>query len=121
MPGQGFSRLTFSGQMSYQRLRQAPPRGAAAALRDRYTHYEAMKEADFDRQSDWEQQVTEMVNATGSGSFGLRGSVTALGCFIKVGPQRASGQRMVWMHPGCSVDIRRATVVLTAQDLRETA
>ena len=92
------------------------------------THYEAtslmleaMKEADFDHQSDWEQQVTEMVNDTGSGSLGLRGSVTALGSFIKVGPQRASGQRMVCMRPGCSVDIRRATVVLTAQDLREAA
>jgi fumarate hydratase subunit alpha len=82
---------------------------------------EAMKEADFDHQSDWEQEVTQMVNDTGSGSLGLRGSVTALGCFIKVGPQRASGQRMVCMCPGCSVDIRRATVVLTAQDLREKA
>jgi fumarate hydratase subunit alpha len=80
---------------------------------------EAMKEADFDHQSDWEQEVTDMVNHTGSGSLGLKGSVTALGCFIKVGPQRASGQRMVCMRPGCSVDIRRATVVLTAQDLRE--
>lgn len=89
------------------------------------THYEAaslmleaMKDADFDHQSDWEREVTEMVNATGSGSLGLKGSVTALGSFIKVGPQRASGQRMVCMRPGCSVDIRRATVVFTAQDLR---
>lgn len=92
------------------------------------THYEAtammleaMKEADFDHQSDWEQEVTEMVNAAGTGALGLRGSVTALGSFIKVGPQRASGQRMVCMRPGCSVDVRRATVVLTAHDLREKA
>jgi hypothetical protein len=49
----------------------------------------------------------------------LRQVPSALGCFIKVGPQRASGQRMVCMCPGCSVDIRRATVVLTDQDLRE--
>jgi hypothetical protein len=50
----------------------------------------------------------------------LRQAPAALGCFIKVGPQRDSGQRMVCMRPGCSVDIRRATVVLTAEDLRET-
>ena len=89
------------------------------------THYEAttmmieaMKEGDLDRQSEWEQIVTEMVNASGSGSLGLKGSVTALGCFIRVGPQRASGQRMVCMRPGCSVDVRRATVVLKARDLK---
>lgn len=47
------------------------------------THYEAtsmmleaMKEADYDHQNDWEQEVTEMVNDTDSGSLGLRGSVT---------------------------------------------
>lgn len=80
---------------------------------------EAMKEANFDVQSEWEQRVTEMVNETGSGSLGIGGSVTALGCFIRVGPQRASGQRMVCMRPGCSVDIRRATVIFTEQDLRE--
>ena len=89
------------------------------------THYEAttlmleaMKEANFDRQNEWEQLVTDMVNASGTGSLGLTGSVTALGSFIKVGPQRASGQRMVCMRPGCSVDPRRATVVLKADDLR---
>ncbi len=88
------------------------------------THYEAtslmleaMKEADFDRQNEWERMVTEMVNATGAGSLGLRGSVTALGSFLKVGPQRASGQRMVCMRPGCSVDPRRATVVLKASEV----
>jgi hypothetical protein len=50
----------------------------------------------------------------------LRQAPAALGCFIKVGPQSASGQRMVCMRPGYSVNIRRATVVLTAEDLRET-
>ena len=88
------------------------------------THYEAtslmleaMKDGNFDHQNEWEQMVTEMVNASGAGSLGLRGSVTALGSFIKVGPQRASGQRMVCMRPGCSVDVRRGTAVLTAADL----
>jgi fumarate hydratase subunit alpha len=88
------------------------------------THYEAttmmleaMKEGDLDRQNEWEQIVTEMVNASGSGSLGLRGAVTALGSFIRVGPQRASGQRMVCMRPGCSVDVRRATVIVKAREL----
>ncbi len=88
------------------------------------THYEAttmmleaMQEGDLDCQSEWERIVTEMVNASGSGSLGLRGTVTALGCFIRVGPQRASGQRMVCMRPGCSVDVRRATVTMRAREL----
>ncbi len=88
------------------------------------THYEAsslmleaMRFANFDEQNEWEEMVTEMVNATDTGSLGLRGSVTALGAFIKVGPQRASGQRMVSMRPGCAVDVRRSTVALKAEEL----
>lgn len=89
------------------------------------THYEAttlmlraMAEGDFDRQNEWEMMVTDMVNSTSTGSLGLRGSVTALGSFIRVGPQRASGLRMVCMRPGCAVDPRRGTAVLRAADLR---
>lgn len=88
------------------------------------THYEAttlmleaMKEGNFDQQNRWERLVTDTVNSTGTGSLGLHGSVTALGSFIKVGPQRASGQRMVCMRPGCSVDPRRGTAVLKAEEL----
>lgn len=36
-------------------------------------------------------------------------------------PQRASCQCMVCMRPGCSVEVRRGTVVLTARDLVEGA
>lgn len=78
---------------------------------------EAMKEGNFDHQNEWESMVAEMVNSTGTGSLGLRGSVTALGAFVKVGPQRASGVRIVCMRPGCAVDPRRGTVVLSAADL----
>ena len=88
------------------------------------THYEAttlmleaMKEANFDQQNEWETMVAEMVNSTGTGSLGLRGDVTALGAFIKVGPQRASGVRIACMRPGCAVDPRRGTVVLRAAEL----
>jgi len=90
------------------------------------THYEAttlmlqaMKDGDLDRQSEFETLVTEMVNATGTGSLGLRGSVTALGSFVRVGPARASGVRIVCMRPGCAVDPRRATAVLKAAELME--
>ncbi len=89
------------------------------------THYEAttlmlraMAEGDFDHQSDWEEVVAAMVNSTSTGALGLRGSVTALGSFIKVGPQRASGLRMVCMRPGCAVDPRRGKAVLRASDLQ---
>jgi fumarate hydratase subunit alpha len=90
------------------------------------THYEAttmmleaMKDGDLDLQSEFEIMVTEMVNATGTGSLGLRGSVTALGSFVRVGPARASGVRIVCMRPGCAVDPRRATAVLKAAELQE--
>lgn len=89
------------------------------------THYEAttmmlqaMRDGDLDHQSEFENMVTEMVNATGTGSLGLHGSVTALGAFIAVGPARASGVRIVCMRPCCSVDPRRATGVLKAAELR---
>ena len=90
------------------------------------THYEAttlmlqaMKDGDLDRQSEFETLVTEMVNATGTGSLGLRGTVTALGSFVRVGPARASGVRIVCMRPSCAVDPRRATAVLKAAELME--
>ena len=59
----------------------------------------------------------DKVNATNVGSLGLRGSVTALGSFIKVGPLRASGLRMVSMRPSCAIDPRRGSAVLKASEL----
>jgi fumarate hydratase subunit alpha len=88
------------------------------------THYEAttlmleaLKDGDLDQQSELERLVTETVNATGTGALGLHGSVTALGSFVRVGPARASGVRVVCMRPSCAVDPRRATFVLTAREL----
>ncbi len=84
------------------------------------THYEAsvlmldaMKEGRLDRQSEAETFVTNIVNSSHVGPLGLGGDVTALGCFIQVGPQRASGVRIVCMRPGCCFDPRRATVELS--------
>ena len=73
---------------------------------------EAMKEGRLDRQNRWEKKVTEVVNSTGVGPLGLGGRTTALGTFIKVGPLRASGVRIVSMRPCCCMEPRRAIVVL---------
>ena len=75
---------------------------------------EAMREGNLNRQSTWEKRVTEAMNATKVGPLGLGGGTTALGTFIKVGPLRASGVRIVSMRPGCCFEPRKATVVLGA-------
>lgn len=85
------------------------------------THYEAtvlmleaMKEGTLDQQSEYEKIVTQIVNESSVGPLGLGGNTTALGCFIKVGEQRASGVRIACMRPGCCFDPRKATVLIDA-------
>ncbi len=73
---------------------------------------EAMKEGSLNRQNRWENKLTEMVNLTDVGPLGLGGKTTALGTFIKIGPLRASGVRIVSVRPCCCFEPRRATVVL---------
>lgn len=73
---------------------------------------EAMKEGSLTRQNEWERKVTELVNATKVGPLGLGGNTTALGTFIKIGPLRASGVRIVSVRPCCCFEPRKATVVL---------
>ena len=73
---------------------------------------EAMKEGDLLQQSVWEKKVTEWINAQQVGPLGLGGSTTALGSFIKIGPARASGVRIVSIRPCCCVEPRKATTVL---------
>lgn len=84
------------------------------------THYEAtilmleaMKEGNLNQQSKYEQLITDIVNERKVGPLGLGGKVTALGSFIKIGPQRASGVRIVCMRPGCCFDPRRATLLIS--------
>lgn len=75
---------------------------------------EAMKEGDLLQQNIWEKKVTERINAKKIGPLGLGGCTTALGAFIKVGPARASGVRIVSIRPCCCVEPRKATIVLNA-------
>lgn len=70
---------------------------------------EAMAKGDFTRQSEMERRITDGVNESGVGALGLGGDCTVLGTFVKVGPQRASGIRVVSLRTGCCFDPRRAT------------
>jgi fumarate hydratase subunit alpha len=74
---------------------------------------EAMKEGSLNRQNRLEQKVTGIINSTKVGPLGLGGDTTALGTFIKIGPLRASGVRIVSMRPCCCFEPRKATVILS--------
>jgi fumarate hydratase subunit alpha len=83
------------------------------------THYEAsslmlqaMAEGDRGVQSELEKRITAGVNASGVGPLGLGGDTTVLGTFLKIGPQRASGVRIVSMRPCCCFEPRAAEVKL---------
>lgn len=83
------------------------------------SHYEAaamMMEAqvhgNYDVQSELEQRITREVNEAQIGSLGLGGDVSLIGTFLKVGPQRASGVRIVCLRPCCCFEPRVASVEL---------
>ena len=73
---------------------------------------EAMKRGNLNRQTRWEKEVTAQINSTNVGPLGVGGNTTALGTFIKIGPLRASGVRIVSVRPCCCFEPRRATAVL---------
>ncbi len=74
---------------------------------------EAMATGDLSKPSQFEQEITDGVNASGIGAMGLGGTHTVLGSFVKIGPQRASGVRIVSLRMGCCFDPRRASVTWT--------
>ncbi len=73
---------------------------------------EALVDGDFSRQSDMEAQITSRVNEADIGPLGLHGSHSVLATFLKVGPQRASGVRIVCLRPCCCFEPRIATLEL---------
>jgi len=73
---------------------------------------EAMRKGTLSRQTVWEKKVTAWVNAEPVGPMGLGGTATVLGTFIKVGPLRASGVRIVSVRPCCCFEPRKATVTI---------
>lgn len=73
---------------------------------------EAMVFGRYDIQSEMEKEITERVNQSNIGPLGLGGQTTALGTFLKIGPQRASGVRIVSLRPCCGIEPRKACVDL---------
>ncbi|MBQ5334838.1 MAG: fumarate hydratase [Oscillospiraceae bacterium] len=79
------------------------------------SHYEAaslmLKAQVFgnhDVQSEAEQEITRRVNETNIGVLGLHGDTSVLSTFLQIGPQRASGVRVVCMRPSCCFEPRHA-------------
>lgn len=83
------------------------------------SHYEAaamMMEAqihgNYDVQSNLERRITKEVNKANIGALGLGGDTSVIATFLKVGPQRASGVRIVCLRPCCCFEPRYACVNL---------
>ncbi|RBQ24257.1 hypothetical protein ALNOE001_03820 [Candidatus Methanobinarius endosymbioticus] len=60
----------------------------------------------LDNQSEFENYITDELNKTNIGPMGLGGKTTAIGSFVKIGPQRASGVRILASRPCCFVEPR---------------
>lgn len=73
---------------------------------------DAMVKGNFNIQSDIEREITSKVNESGVGPLGLGGKTSVLATFLKIGPQRASGVRIVAIRPCCCVEPRRHTIEL---------
>ena len=73
---------------------------------------EAMVYGNFGEQSNFERRITEKVNGSNIGPLGLGGKHSVLATFAKIGPQRASGVRIVALRPCCCFEPRRASVEL---------
>lgn len=69
----------------------------------------AMVHGSLDNQSEIEKYVSSELNKTNIGPLGLGGKTTVLGSFVNIGPQRASGVRIVSVRPSCFVEPRVAS------------
>lgn len=81
------------------------------------SHYEAshlmlkaMVHGNLNLQSETENYITNKLNELNIGPMGLKGHTTVLGCFLNIGPQRASGVRIVSARPSCFVEPRISTI-----------
>lgn len=73
---------------------------------------EAMVKGNYDVQTEFEKAITDRVNDSDIGPLGLGGKQSVLATFAKIGPQRASGVRIVALRPCCCFEPRRASVEL---------
>lgn len=76
---------------------------------------QAQVDGDYNVQSDMEQEITRRVNEADIGPLGLHGKTSVIATFMKVGPQRASGVRIVCVRPCCCFEPRIATVDLIGE------
>ena len=61
-------------------------------------------------QTPLEKSITQRVNSCNVGPIGIGQGVSVLGTFIRIGPQRASGVRIVSLRPCCYMEPRLASV-----------
>ena len=73
---------------------------------------QAQVDGRYNIQSEMEREITRRVNEADIGPLGLRGKTSVLATFMKVGPQRASGVRIVCVRPACCFEPRMASVDL---------
>ena len=73
---------------------------------------QAQVDGRYDEQSEMEAEITRRVNEANIGPLGLGGNTSVIATFMKVGPQRASGVRIVCVRPTCCFEPRIATVEL---------
>lgn len=69
---------------------------------------QAQVDGKYDVQSEMEAEITRRVNEADIGPLGLHGKTSVLATFLKVGPQRASGVRIVCVRPMCCFEPRVA-------------
>lgn len=73
---------------------------------------QAQVDGRYDEQSEMEAEITRRVNEATLGPLDLGGDTSVIATFIKVGPQRASGVRIVCVRPACCFEPRIATLEL---------
>lgn len=73
---------------------------------------QALVDGNYNVQSEMEQEITRRVNKADIGPLGLHGDTSVLATFMKVGPQRASGVRIVCVRPCCCFEPRIASINL---------
>lgn len=83
------------------------------------SHYEAASlmieaqcDGNHDIQSPAEKEIADRINESNIGALGLHGDISVLSVFMKIGPQRASGVRIVCMRPCCCFEPRHSYVDL---------
>ena len=74
---------------------------------------QAQVDGRYDAQNEMEAEITRRVNEANIGPLGLGGNTSVIATFMKVGPQRASGVRIVCVRPSCCFEPRIATVDLS--------